>query len=147
MKYRLYLAQARFAAEVCGADIDFRRLSVYDVATLGRRFDRVLFMRVLYHLRHPFLALDLLHEHAAGDLFVFQTRRCAAAVPKVRRRRRITPLARRGSSMSPLSPDVLHRKKIRGRSDAVGEHLLPLRLFLDANLPSKKASFPASLDL
>jgi len=24
-------------------------------------------------LRHPLLALDLLHEHAVGDLFVFQT--------------------------------------------------------------------------
>lgn len=68
-----YLAQARFAAEVCGVDIDFRRLSVYDVAKLGRRFDLVLFMGVLYHLRHPLLALDLLHEHVVSDLFVFQT--------------------------------------------------------------------------
>jgi tRNA (mo5U34)-methyltransferase len=68
-----YLAQARFAAEVCGAEIDFRLLSVYDVAKLGERFDVVLFLGVLYHLRHPLLALDLLREHVVGDLLVFQS--------------------------------------------------------------------------
>ena len=68
-----YLAQARFAAEVNGLDIDYRELSVYDVATLGERFDLVIFMGVLYHLRHPLLALDLIHEHVAGDLLLFQT--------------------------------------------------------------------------
>jgi tRNA (mo5U34)-methyltransferase len=67
-----YLAQARFAAEVEGMDIEFREMSVYDVAKLGERFDLVLFMGVLYHLRHPLLALDLIHEHVAGDLMVFQ---------------------------------------------------------------------------
>lgn len=68
-----YLAQARFAAEVCGVEIDFRRLSVYEVARLGRTFDIVLFMGVLYHLRHPLLALDLLHRHVVKDLLVFQS--------------------------------------------------------------------------
>jgi tRNA (mo5U34)-methyltransferase len=68
-----YLAQARFAAEVQGADVEFRKLSVYDVALLGERFDLVLFMGVLYHLRHPLLALDLIHEHVAGDLLAFQS--------------------------------------------------------------------------
>jgi len=68
-----YLAQARFAAEVNGADIEFRKLDVYDVAKLGERFDLVLFMGVLYHLRHPLLALDLLYEHVVRDLMVFQS--------------------------------------------------------------------------
>src|SRR5579884_3663018 len=68
-----YLAQARFAAEVTGADIEFRRMSVYDVARIGEKFDVVLFMGVLYHLRHPLLALDLLHEHVTKDLLVFQS--------------------------------------------------------------------------
>ena len=68
-----YLAQARFAAEVTGQDIEFRNLSVYDVGALGERFDIVLFMGVLYHLRHPLLALDLIHEHVARDLLVFQS--------------------------------------------------------------------------
>lgn len=68
-----YLAQARFAAEVVGAEIEFHRMSVYDVGALGERFDHVLFMGVLYHLRHPLLALDLLHDHVVGDVLVFQS--------------------------------------------------------------------------
>jgi tRNA (mo5U34)-methyltransferase len=68
-----YLDQARLAAEVTGAEIEFRNLSVYDVAAIGERFDLVLFMGVFYHLRHPLLALDLIHDHVAADLLVFQT--------------------------------------------------------------------------
>jgi tRNA (mo5U34)-methyltransferase len=68
-----YLAQARFAAEVTGVEIEFHRMSVYDVGRLGRKFDLVLFMGVAYHLRHPLLALDVLHEHAVGDMLVFHS--------------------------------------------------------------------------
>lgn len=76
---RGYLAQARFAAEATGLEIEFRDLSVYDVAALGERFDIVLFLGVLYHLRHPLLALDLIHEHVAKDLLVFQSMQRGAA--------------------------------------------------------------------
>jgi tRNA (mo5U34)-methyltransferase len=68
-----YLEQARFAAEVKGQDIEFRLLSVYDLAQLDETFDVVLFLGVLYHLRHPLLALDLIHEHVARDLLIFQS--------------------------------------------------------------------------
>jgi tRNA (mo5U34)-methyltransferase len=69
-----YLEQARFAAEVLGhGDIDFRRMSVYDVGALGERFDLVLFMGLIYHLRHPLLALDLIHAHVAKDLLLYQS--------------------------------------------------------------------------
>ena len=68
-----YLAQARFAAEVQGMEVEFRELSVYDVGRLQEQFDVVLFLGVLYHLRHPLLALDLIHQHVARDLFVFQS--------------------------------------------------------------------------
>lgn len=68
-----YLAQARFAAEVTGVEIEFHRLSAYDVGALGERFDLVLFMGVFYHLRHPLLALDLIHAHVARDMLVFQS--------------------------------------------------------------------------
>jgi tRNA (mo5U34)-methyltransferase len=68
-----YLKQAQFAADVSGVTIEFHEMSVYDVARLGERFDVVLFMGVLYHLRHPLLALDLLHEHVTRDLLVFQS--------------------------------------------------------------------------
>lgn len=68
-----YLAQAQLASETLGLPIELRHGNVYDVAKLGERFDLVLFMGVLYHLRHPLLALDLLYEHVVGDLLVFQS--------------------------------------------------------------------------
>lgn len=68
-----YLRQARFAAEVCDLSIDFLRMPVWQVAQLQEKFDLVIFMGVLYHLRHPLLALDLIHEHVAKDLLLFQS--------------------------------------------------------------------------
>jgi tRNA (mo5U34)-methyltransferase len=68
-----YLRQARFAADVVGLDIEFAQMSVYDVASLNERFDLVLFLGVLYHLRHPLLALDLIRDHVVRDLFVCQS--------------------------------------------------------------------------
>lgn len=82
-----YLAQARFAAEVTGVDIELRQLTVYEVPMLRERFDLVLFMGVLYHLRHPLLALDLLHEHVVGDLLLFQS------------------MQRGSADVSPVAPD------------------------------------------
>jgi tRNA (mo5U34)-methyltransferase len=67
-----YLTQARWAATRFGLDVDFRRLGVYDVATLGETFDLVLFMGVLYHLRWPMYALDLVAARVRGTL-VLQT--------------------------------------------------------------------------
>jgi tRNA (mo5U34)-methyltransferase len=70
----VYLAQGRFAAEVSGCpDIEFRNLSVYDVGQLGETFDVVIFMGVLYHLRHPLLALDILHDTVVGEMLIFQS--------------------------------------------------------------------------
>jgi tRNA (mo5U34)-methyltransferase len=76
-----YLEQARLAARVSGLSIELARLSVYEVARLGERFDLVIFMGVLYHLRYPLLALDLLREHVVGDLLVFQSLIRGAAEP------------------------------------------------------------------
>jgi tRNA (mo5U34)-methyltransferase len=70
-----YLAQAELATRAAGhaGRVEFRQLSVYDVAALAERFDLVIFMGVLYHLRHPLLALDLIRAHVAGDAMLFQT--------------------------------------------------------------------------
>ena len=76
-----YLAQGRYAAEVEGFDIDFRRMDVYDVAALGEKFDLVIFMGVLYHLRHPLLALDLIREYVAGDMLLYQSLQRGAEAP------------------------------------------------------------------
>ncbi len=79
-----YLAQAQFAAEVSKQKIEFRQLSVYQVGELGEKFDLVIFMGVLYHLRHPLLALDLLHQHVTKDLLLFQSLlRGSTKTPKI----------------------------------------------------------------
>jgi tRNA (mo5U34)-methyltransferase len=68
-----YLRQARLAAELSHVDIELQQLSVYEVGQLRERFDVVLFMGVLYHLRHPLLALDLIREHVARNLVIVQS--------------------------------------------------------------------------
>lgn len=69
-----YLHQARWAAQQFGVEdrVEFERLGVYDLAELDRTFDIVLFMGVLYHLRYPLLALDLVAEKVRRTL-VFST--------------------------------------------------------------------------
>jgi tRNA (mo5U34)-methyltransferase len=67
-----YLEQARFAAEVMEADIEYVQMDVYDVDRLGRTFDYVLFMGVLYHLRHPLYALEKV-ARVVGKRMVFQS--------------------------------------------------------------------------
>jgi tRNA (mo5U34)-methyltransferase len=69
-----YLAQARWAAHRFEVDgrVSFRHGSVYDLARTGDRWDLVLFMGVLYHLRYPLLALDLV-ARTARRLVVLQT--------------------------------------------------------------------------
>jgi tRNA (mo5U34)-methyltransferase len=69
-----YLRQARWASQridVRGS-VEFRQLAVYELARLDETFDLVLFMGVLYHLRHPLLALDLVASKARR-LVVLQT--------------------------------------------------------------------------
>lgn len=79
-----FLRQAELAAGHAGAAIEFRQMSVYDIARLRERFDLVIFMGVFYHLRHPLLALDLIHEHAAAELMLFQSlQRGRATVPDI----------------------------------------------------------------
>jgi tRNA (mo5U34)-methyltransferase len=59
-----YLRQAAWARERFGLQdrVELRRLSVYDLARSGERYDLVLFLGVLYHLRYPLLALDVAAE-------------------------------------------------------------------------------------
>ncbi|MBV8173559.1 MAG: TIGR04290 family methyltransferase [Verrucomicrobia bacterium] len=68
-----YLRQAEFMRSLLKLDVEFRRLSVYEVKELHEEFDLVLFLGVLYHLRYPLLALDLLRRHATRDLFIVQS--------------------------------------------------------------------------
>lgn len=69
-----YLKQARWAARLFGLQdrVEFREVGVYDIGTWQETFDLVWFMGVLYHLRYPLLALDLLAARTR-KLMVFQT--------------------------------------------------------------------------
>ena len=67
-----YLRQARWAAPQLDPHgrVEFRQGSVYDLVDVGERFDVVLFLGVLYHLRYPQLALDIVAQRAAGTLIL-----------------------------------------------------------------------------
>ena len=67
-----YLAQARWAASQLDPDgrVEFRQMTVYDLARISDEFDLILFLGVLYHLRHPLLALDAVAERLRGSLIV-----------------------------------------------------------------------------
>jgi tRNA (mo5U34)-methyltransferase len=69
-----YLAQGRWASQFLDPEgrVEFRQGSVYDLVEVEGRFDVVLFMGLLYHLRYPLLALDVVAERVGGKL-VLQT--------------------------------------------------------------------------
>jgi tRNA (mo5U34)-methyltransferase len=56
----VYLGQARFARDQLQLDVEFEQTDVYDIDRFvnNEQFDYVLFMGVLYHLRHPLYALE-----------------------------------------------------------------------------------------
>ena len=54
-------------SELLGSNVEFVQTRVYDLAeVLEETFDLVFFLGVLYHLRHPLLALDNLRAVTAG---------------------------------------------------------------------------------
>lgn len=67
-----YLDQARWAAGRFGLQdrIEFRRMQIYDLAREPESYDLVWFMGVLYHLRHPLLALDIVRKKVRRMLIV-----------------------------------------------------------------------------
>lgn len=69
-----YLRQARWAAEQLGlADqIQFHQKQVYDLAGDKDRYELVLFLGVMYHLRYPLLGLDIVTQKASR-FFCFQS--------------------------------------------------------------------------
>ncbi|MBV9895929.1 MAG: TIGR04290 family methyltransferase [Chloroflexi bacterium] len=56
----VYLNQAQFARDQLQLDVEFIQGDVYDIDRIvhGEQFDFVVFMGVLYHLRHPLYALE-----------------------------------------------------------------------------------------
>ena len=50
--------------------ITFRRGTVYEAAQIEESYDIILFLGLIYHLRYPQLALDILAERCSGRIFV-----------------------------------------------------------------------------
>jgi tRNA (mo5U34)-methyltransferase len=73
--------------ELLGSNAEFLQASVYELPHLldGERFDVVLLLGVLYHLRHPLLALDIVRE-LARDVVYIETAVCDAEFPKISQR-------------------------------------------------------------
>ncbi len=69
-----YLRQARWAAGQYGLEgqVRFLEMQVYDLAATPEKYDLVLFMGVLYHLRYPLLGLDIV-ARKVGRRMIFQT--------------------------------------------------------------------------
>lgn len=69
-----YLRQARWVADQFKLQdrITFKEAEVYALAELDQSFDLVLFLGVLYHLRYPLLALDIVSDRVKR-LLVLQT--------------------------------------------------------------------------
>src|ERR1700712_873385 len=67
-----YLRQAEWARRRFGFEdqVQLRQLGVYELPSLQEDFDIIFFMGVLYHLRHPLLAIELVAERLRGTLVV-----------------------------------------------------------------------------
>ena len=51
------------AKEILGSKVEWVNANVYDLNSLELgQFDLILFLGVIYHLRHPYLAIDRLHD-------------------------------------------------------------------------------------
>jgi len=59
------------ARECLGLEVEYQRRSIYDLsAAKDGKFDLILFLGLIYHLRHPLLALDILWDICIHTLLV-----------------------------------------------------------------------------
>lgn len=65
-----YIQQARFCAEVRDQEIDFRVMDIYDLPSLGRAFDFVFCVGVLYHCRYLKQAVEAVCAVTSGTVVV-----------------------------------------------------------------------------
>jgi len=77
-----YLAQAQLCREAWGLDVEYRPLGAEDLGSIDETFDVVLATGLLYHLRHPLLALERISD-LCRDAVVVETE----VVPPGRRQR------------------------------------------------------------
>ena len=70
---RQHVRQGLFVRKVLGLDVEFRRFNVYELnpRTVGQ-FDITLALGLLYHLKHPILALENLYQ-VTKELLIIET--------------------------------------------------------------------------
>ncbi len=70
---RQHVRQGLFVRKVLGLEVEFRRLNVYELnqRTVGQ-FDITLALGLLYHLKHPILALENLYQ-VTKELLIIET--------------------------------------------------------------------------
>jgi tRNA (mo5U34)-methyltransferase len=70
---RQHVRQGLFVRKVLGLDVEFRRLNVYELSprTVGQ-FDITLALGLIYHLKHPILALENLYQ-VTKELLIIET--------------------------------------------------------------------------
>ena len=70
---RQHVRQGLFVRKVLGLDVEFRRLNVYELSprTVGQ-FDITLALGLLYHLKHPILALENLYQ-VTKEILIIET--------------------------------------------------------------------------
>jgi tRNA (mo5U34)-methyltransferase len=86
----------RALTEFLGSKVEYVQTSVYELADrFPEPFDVVIFWGVLYHLRHPLLALDNLRAVTRGEASL-ETAVCDGELPRRERGRSLARFYRRG---------------------------------------------------
>ncbi len=67
-----FLKQAEFVRDVLDLEIDYRKMSVFEVPSLGMKFDFVLCLGVIYHCANPFSAARCV-EAVTGQMAVVES--------------------------------------------------------------------------
>jgi tRNA (mo5U34)-methyltransferase len=70
---RQHVRQGLFVRKVLGLDVEFRRMNVYELGPRAvGQFDITLALGLLYHLKHPILALENLYQ-VTKELLIIET--------------------------------------------------------------------------
>lgn len=117
----------RALTEFLDSKVEFVQATVYELAErFPEPFDLVICWGVLYHLRHPLLALDNLRAVTGGEASL-ETAVCDAELPRRMRERRLTRFYRRdelsGDSSNWFAPTVTTLEDWAGSSGFACERL------------------------
>lgn len=65
-----YIDQAQFCAEVREQEMDFKVMDIYDLPSMGRTFDFVFFVGILYHCKYLKQAVEAVGAVSGGTVVV-----------------------------------------------------------------------------